>query len=144
LCTLVVEKEVMAPHTYIKLALGVALGGRIRFVSLELANINGPALVNGILSGQALCFEDLDFVTVCLGQLWLSEENAALPHISMPGHGSARAVPAIIDSDALACRIDAYLELNPEPELSRCVFHVLANAFAQPSKNGPLPPEAEF
>jgi hypothetical protein len=105
----------MAPHTYIKLALGVALGGRIRFVSLELANIDGPALVNGLLSGQALRFEDLDFVTVRLGQLWLSEENATLLHISMPGHGPARTGPAIIDFDALACRIDAYLEPNPEP-----------------------------
>jgi hypothetical protein len=44
----------------------------------------------------------------------------------------------------LACRIDAYLEPNPDPELSRRVFHVLANAFAQLSKNGPLPPDAEF
>ena len=62
----------------------------------------------------------------------------------MLDHGSARVSPMIIDSDALACRIDAYLGPNPEPELSRRVFYVLANAFAQLSESGPLPLETEF
>ena len=35
----------------------------------------------------------------------------------------------IVDSNALACRIDAYLRMNPKPEQSRWVFYVLANAF---------------
>jgi hypothetical protein len=62
----------------------------------------------------------------------------------MPNHGQAQVDPVIIDSDALACRIDAYLGLNPKPELSRCVFYVLVNTFAQLSGNGPLLQEAKF
>jgi hypothetical protein len=77
----------MAPCTYVGLALGVALGGRICFGSLEFSDIDGPAPINSLLPSQALCFEDLDFVADCLGQLRLSEENAAPPHISTPDHG---------------------------------------------------------
>jgi hypothetical protein len=44
----------------------------------------------------------------------------------------------------LACRIDAYLGTNPEPDQSRHVFCVLANAFTQLSGSGPMPLEAEF
>ena len=62
----------------------------------------------------------------------------------MPDHGLARASSAIVDSDVLACRIDAYFGGNPKPELSRRIFYVLANAFAQLSGCAPLPPEAEF
>jgi hypothetical protein len=91
-----------------------------------------------------LRFGDLDFVADHLGQLRLSEENAALPHTLTPDPGSDRANPAIVNSDALACRVNAYLRANPELELSLHVFYALANAFAQLSKNGPLPPEAEF
>jgi hypothetical protein len=50
----IVEKEAMAPCTYIELALGSALGGRIRFKSLEFTDIDEPAPVNGLLPGQAL------------------------------------------------------------------------------------------
>jgi hypothetical protein len=53
--TLVGEKEAMAPCTYIGLALGAAPGGRIRFESLEFADIDGLAPVNGLLPSQALC-----------------------------------------------------------------------------------------
>jgi hypothetical protein len=77
----------MAPCTYVGLALGVTLGGRIRFGSLEFSDIDGPAPVNGLLPGQALRFGDLDFVVDRLGQLWLSEENAIALHISTPDHG---------------------------------------------------------
>ena len=79
-----------------------------------------------------------------LSQLWLSEENVALPHILMPNHGPAQASPTIVDSNALACRIDAYLGANPELELSRRVFYMLANVFTQLSIGGPLLPEAKF
>ena len=79
----------MAPCTYVGLALGAAPGGRIRFESLEFADINGPAPVDGLLLGQALRFGDLDFVANRLGRLQLSEENAAPPHISTPDHGPA-------------------------------------------------------
>ena len=61
----------MAPCTYVLHALGVAPGGRIHFKSLELADINGPAPVDGFLPGQALRFGDLDFVVDRLGQLRL-------------------------------------------------------------------------
>ena len=50
----------------------------------------------------------------------------------------------IINSDALACRIDASLGTNPVLELSRRIFYVLANAFAQLSESGLLPPKAKF
>jgi hypothetical protein len=50
----------------------------------------------------------------------------------------------IIDSDALACRIDVYLRANPEPKLSRRIFDVFVNAFAQLLESGLLPLEAEF
>jgi hypothetical protein len=50
----------------------------------------------------------------------------------------------IVNSDTLACRIDVYLRVIPEPELSQCVFYVLANAFAQLFESGPLPPEAKL
>jgi hypothetical protein len=76
----------MAPCTYVGLALGAALSGRIRFGSLEFSNIDGPAPVNGLLPGQDLRFGDLDFVIDRLGQLWLSEENAIVPHILTPDH----------------------------------------------------------
>ena len=62
----------------------------------------------------------------------------------MPDHRLTRAGPAIIDSDVLACQVDAYLGANPEPESSRHVFYVLANTFAQLSRGGPLSLEAEF
>jgi hypothetical protein len=77
----------MAPCTYVGLALGAALGGRICFRSLEFSDIDRSTPVNGLLPGQALRFEDLDFVADRLGQLRLSEENVAPPHISMPDHG---------------------------------------------------------
>jgi hypothetical protein len=88
-CTLVVEKEVMAPDTYVGLVLSAALGSRIRFGSPEFTDIDGPAPVNGLLPGQALRFGDLVFVADLLGQLWLSEENAAPPHILTPDHEPA-------------------------------------------------------
>jgi hypothetical protein len=62
----------------------------------------------------------------------------------MPDHGPTQAGGAIVDSSALASRIDAYLGATPKPELSRRVFYALANAFAQLFGDGPLPPEAEF
>jgi hypothetical protein len=55
----------------------------------------------------------------------------------MPDHGPAQEGPTIIDSDALACRVDAYLGANLEPELIRRVFYMLANAFPQLSRGGP-------
>ena len=50
----------------------------------------------------------------------------------------------IVDSNALACRINAYLGANPKPELSRHVFYVSVNAFAQLSKSRPLLLDVEF
>jgi hypothetical protein len=79
----------MAPCTHIGLPLGVAPGGRIRFGSLEFADIDKPAPINGLIPGQDLRFGDLDFVADRLGQLWLSEENVAPPHISTPDHRTA-------------------------------------------------------
>ena len=107
--TLVVEMEVLAPYTYVGLALGTAPDGHISFGSLEFTDIDGPAPVNSLLPGQALCSRDLDFVADCLGQLWLSKENVAPLHILTPNHGPARAGSTIVDFDALACIIDAYL-----------------------------------
>jgi hypothetical protein len=43
------EKEEMAPYTHIGLTLSTAPDGRIRFRSLELADVNGPAPVNGLI-----------------------------------------------------------------------------------------------
>ena len=57
----------MAPYTRIVLALGVAPGGRIRFRSLEFADINGPTPINGLIPGQALRSWDLDFIADRLG-----------------------------------------------------------------------------
>jgi hypothetical protein len=65
-----------------------------------------------------------------MGQLRLKEGNAAPSYISMLDHRLARVGPAIVDSDALACKIGAYLGVNLKPELSRRIFYVLANAFA--------------
>jgi hypothetical protein len=126
----------MAPCTYVGLALSVNPSGRISFESLEFANIDGPAPVNGLLPGQALRFGDLEFIANHMAQLCLREGNMAMPHISMLDHGPAHAGPMIIDPNALACRIDAYLGANPELELSQHVFYVLANAFAQLSVHG--------
>jgi hypothetical protein len=109
---------VVAPYTYIRLALGAAPGGCIHFGSLEFTDINGPAPVHSLIPSQALRFRDLDFVADHLGQPWLSEENAAPSHILTLNHGVAYANPMIVDSDALACRIEAYLGVNPESELS--------------------------
>ena len=50
----------------------------------------------------------------------------------------------VVYSGALACRIDAYLGATPELELTRRVFCVLANTFAQLFGGGPLLLEAEF
>ena len=81
----------MAPCTYVGLALGTALGGRICFRSLEFANVDGPAPINGLLPSQALRFGDLDFIADHQGQLCLDEGNAALPHISTLNYGMAHA-----------------------------------------------------
>jgi hypothetical protein len=134
----------MAPCAYIRLALGVAPGGRIHFGSLEFTDTDRLAPKNSLLPSQALFFRDLDFVADHLGQPQLSEENVAPPHISTLDHVPAHAGPVVIDSDALACRIDAYLGANLERELGRCVFYVLANAFVQLSESRSLPPEAKF
>ena len=71
----------------------------------------------------------MDFVADRLGRLRLSKENVAPLHISTRNHGPARASPTIINSDAQACRIGAYLGTNPEPELSQRIFYVLLNTF---------------
>jgi hypothetical protein len=100
--------------------------------------------VLNFLPSQALRFEDLDFVDDHLGRLHLFEGDAAPPctpsQNPRPTHGG----PAIVDSDALACRIDTYLGINPEPEQSRRVFYVLANTFAQLSGGALMPPKAKF
>ena len=124
----IIEKEAMAPYTHIELALAAAPSSRIRLESLEFTDIDGPAPINGLIPSQNLCFGDLDFVADCLGQLQLSEENVAPPHISMLDHGPAQAEGAVVDSSALACRIDAYLGATPKLELCRRVFYVLADA----------------
>jgi hypothetical protein len=108
----------------------VAPGGRNCYGSLEFTGINGIAPIDSLLPGQALRFEDLDFIADHMGQLRLKEGNAAPSYISMLDHGPARVGPAIVDSDALACKIGAYLGANLKPELSRHIFYVLANAFA--------------
>ena len=59
----------------------------------------------------------------------------------MPYHGPAQTRGPIVDSGALACRIDAYLGATPELELSRHMFYVLASTFAQLSGGRPLPLE---
>ena len=59
----------------------MAPGGRIRFGSHEFTDIDGPAPVNSLLSGQALRSKDLDFIADNLGPLQLSEENG-LRHTS--------------------------------------------------------------
>ena len=64
----------MAPSTYVGVALGMALGGRIRFGSLELADIDKPP-VNSLIPSQALHFGDLDFIADHLGQLHLCERE---------------------------------------------------------------------
>jgi hypothetical protein len=140
----IIEKEAMAPYTHIRLALGAAPDGRIRFKSLEFANIDRLAPVNGLIPSQALRFGDLYFVANHLGQLRLSEENAAPPYILILDHGPAQVGGTIVDFGALGCTIDAYLEATLEPKLSRCMFYVLANDFAQLSEGRPLPPEAKF
>jgi len=109
----------MAPCNYIRLALGIDLGSHVRFGRLEFTDIDRLASINSLLPGQALRFGDLDFRADHVGQLWLSEENVAPPHISIPDHGLAQASPTIVDSNALACRINAYLGANFELELSR-------------------------
>ena len=134
----------MAPSTYVRFALSVAPSGHIYFRSLEFIDINGLAPIDGLLPCQALRFEDLYFVVDCLGWLRLREENVAPPHISTPNHGPSQAGPMIINFDLLPCRVNAYLGAHPEPELSRCVFYMLANAFAWLSGGGPLPLEAVF
>ena len=86
----IIKKEAMAPCTHIGLALSMALGGRIRFGSLEFADIDGPAPVNGLIPRQALRFGDLDFVTNCLGQLRLSErECGSTAHLDALSWASA-------------------------------------------------------
>ena len=120
----------MAPSTCIRLALGVASGGRICFGSLEFIDANGPMPAFSLLPGQALRFWDLDFITDHLGQLHLYEGDAAPPHTPTLNLRTICVSPANVDSDVLACKIDTYLGTNPEPEQSRHVFYMLANAFA--------------
>jgi len=103
----------MAPCSYIGLALGAALGGRIRFGSLEFADANGPTPASSLLPGQALHFEDLDFIAVHLRQLCLNERDTAPPHTPTLDHGPAHAGAAVVDPNALACRINTYHGTNP-------------------------------
>ena len=66
-CTLIVEKEVMAPCTYVRLSLGTAPGGRIRYESHKFTDVDRPTPIDSLLSIQALCFGDLDFIANHLG-----------------------------------------------------------------------------
>jgi hypothetical protein len=134
----------MAPCTNIRLALSVAPDSRIVFGSLEFTNANGPMPAFSLLHGQALCFGDLDFIANHLGQLHLHEGDTAPPHTPTPNLRPARVGPSIVDSNALARRIDAYLRTNTKPEQSWHIFYVLANAFTQLSWVRPMPLEAEF
>ena len=59
----------MAPYTYVRFALGMAPSGHIHFGSLEFADINGLAPVDGLLLGLVLCFGDMDIVADRLGRL---------------------------------------------------------------------------
>jgi hypothetical protein len=68
----------MAPCTYIRLALGTALGGHICFGSLEFTDIDGPAPVDDLLPSQVLPFRDLDLVADHMGQLCLSKGNVVV------------------------------------------------------------------
>ena len=48
----------------------------------------------------------------------------------MPDHEPALASLAIVNPNAVACRIDAYLGANPEPECNTPgVSHMLSNGF---------------
>jgi hypothetical protein len=60
--TLLIEKEAMAPCTYVGLALGAAPISRIRCGSLKFIDANGPTLAFSLLPRQVLRFGDLDFI----------------------------------------------------------------------------------
>lgn len=134
----------MAPCTYVGLALGAVPGGRICFRSLEFINANGPMSVLNFIPDQALHFRDLDFVADHLGQLHLHEGDVAPPCTPLQNPRSTHRGMLIIDSNALAHKINAYLRINPEPKHSRCVFYALANTFMQLSGGALMPPEVEF
>ena len=57
----------MVPCTHIRLTLGVAPDGRIRFGSHEFADIDRPILFNGLIPSQALRFGNVDFLADYLG-----------------------------------------------------------------------------
>ena len=121
----------MAPCTYVRLALGAAPSGRIRFGSLEFIDVNGPTPAFSLLPDQAFRFGDLNFIADHIGRLHLRNGDAAPSYTPMLILRPAYISPTTIDSDALPCRIDAYLGTDPEPKQSQHMFYVLANAFAQ-------------
>jgi hypothetical protein len=98
--------------------------------------------VLNFLPSHALRFGDLDFVAN--HRLHLCEGDVALPCTPLQNPRPTHRGPVIVDSNALACRIDTYLGINPEPEQSWHVFYALANTFAQLSWGAPMPPEVEF
>lgn len=52
--------------------------------------------------------------------------------------------PMVVDSDTMAQRVEAYLELDLEPEHSRRTFYTVACTLSQVSSGEPMPPEAKF
>jgi hypothetical protein len=108
----------MVPCTYVGRALGVALGGRIRFGSLEFVDTDGPMPVSGFYLGQVLRRNDLDFVADHLGQLHLYEGTVPSPRMP-PRDPTPRGDDlTTIDSDALTRRIKSHLGPNPKLEQS--------------------------
>jgi hypothetical protein len=133
----------MAPCTYVRLALSAPPGSRIRFRSLEFIDADGLRATLSLLSGQALRSGDLNFIANRLGQLHLYEGNVAPPQTPSRNPRLIRTGPTIVDSNALARRIDACLWTNPEPEQSHCMFYMQANTFVQLSGGELMPPKLD-
>ena len=91
----------MAPCTYVRHARGVAHDGCIRFGSLEFADANGPTPAFSLLPGDAVHW----------GARLHSQPPRSMdttpPHTPTLDLGPARIGPVIVDSNVLACRIDA-------------------------------------
>lgn len=97
---------------------GAAPGNTVHSGNLECVIDTRGKLqpIPSFLPTQSFCFRSLNFIADQLGQLHLLEEGLLIQPELAGEPPCCDPIILSIDGDALACHINAHLEVNPEPE----------------------------